>query len=52
MVIPKRNIHTRLTVNAIKIDNGDTTSNDDSSNDDHHGDSDGGGDENGRELNF
>ena len=52
MVIPKRNIHTRLTANAIKINNGDNTSNDDSSNDDHHGDSDGGGDENGRELNF
>ena len=52
MVIPKRNIHTPLTVNAIKIDNGDNTSNDDRSNDDHHGYSDGDGDENGCELNF
>ena len=52
MVIPKRNIHTRLTANAIKINNGDNTSNDDRSNDDHHGDSDGDGDENGCELNF
>ena len=52
MVIPKRNIHTRLTANAIKINNGDNTSNDDRSNDDHHGDSDGDGDDNGRVLNF
>ena len=52
MVIPKRNIHTRLTANAIKIDNCDNTSNDDSSNDDHHGYSDGDGDDNGRVLNF
>ena len=44
MVIPKRNIHTRLTANAIKINNGDNTSNDDSSNGD--------GDDNGRVLNF